>query len=583
MSTLDLNIDSNELRVAAKKAYYRQNLTEFFKRELKISTKAMGGAQPFIPNSVQVPIIQGMEKQKKEIGKIRAIIFKCRQPGISTLSSGVIWNGVALHSGVYAFITAQDKSTVENIFQMHDVFYRRMDPDLRRPLKYYNKGSELILGDQSNQDEDLDSRLYVGESKNINLGVGRTVHLLHMSEICRYPSYDSIVESLIPACSDFPGTIQIFESTAHFGGGAAYFKEICEQAQAGYGQFKYYFVEWWKLPEYSIPLDKGEKLKLDIEERHLVKKTGLSLENIKWRRNKIHELKGNLDLFQLSYPLTYSEAWITKERSTFPRERLREMLDTIRDPIRRFSITDGRMFENTDNGEFWIWDMPEKDKLYDVGADVAEGFEDGDWSVAEVIERGTNKQVAEYRAHILPRAFGDSLACIGRFYNNAQIACEINNSGGSANGRLNEIYQNCYQWRKRDTLAVRFTGKIGWQTSYESKQYLVDFAREKIYYRQVLVRSRTLYQELGNFVLDFTPTGMVTYRASSGYDDCCMSWMIALLASDDECFEKSTISVKDVKFLKPQQDYIDYSVFRDNDGLFGPKNDGPRVDTRPWR
>lgn len=572
-----------ERRTAARQALYRQDFNEFFNRELKISTKAIGGAEPFIPNPAQVPILRAAQKQLKEKGKIRQVIFKCRQAGMSTYTSGVIWNRIALYEGVYAFIVAQDKSTVGNIFQMHDVFYKRMSGDIKRPLRYYNKGSEIVLGDPFGS-EDLDSRLLVGEAKNINLGVGRTIHFLHLSEVCRYPSDDSIKESLIPACSDYPGTARIIESTAHFGGAVGWFREICEQAQKGRGDYEYFFVQWWRLPEYSIPLEKNEKLKLNTDERYLIKKIGLTLENIKWRRNKIAELKGDEDIFKLSYPIDYDEGWITKESCTFDRKRIAAMSETVRPPSKRFSLHRG-MQENDpwtlvpdEEGPLWVWKLPKLDAQYDIGADIAEGHEDGDWSVAEVIERGTNEQVAEYRAHILMNEYADVLAAIGRFYNHAQIAPEVN-VGVTTAARLGKIYENVYIWRKRDTVAVKFTGKLGWETSYESKRFMVEHVRSKIYYQQVTVRSQVLWDELKNFGMDWTPTGMITYRAFKGHDDCVLAWMIAIVTSDDENFERS------IPAEQPTQgdDMLNHDCYRDAVGLGGENMGDLSVDTGSWR
>jgi hypothetical protein len=506
------------------------------------------GIQRFIPNAVQLPILKIAERQLREIGKIRIVIFKCRQPGISTLTSAIVWNRTALYNGVYSFIVAQDKTTVGNIFSMHEIFQAKMSGDIRPTLQYFNKGADMVLANSdatSPEELSLGSKLLVGEAKNINVGTGQTIHNLHLSEVCRYPSSDSLKDSLIPACSDSPGTVRIYESTAHFGGAVDWFKYQCERAQSGDKDLAYYFVEWWKLAEYAVALDKGEKVKLTADERYLVTKIGMSLENIKWRRAMIKHLQGDEDSFRLSYPIDYEEGWITRESSTFPHAELMEMQKDLRPPLKRFKILCERrgvtpvwrMYEDPE-GEFWVWKLPEPNKVYDIGADVAEGMDDGDWSVAEVIHRVTNEQCAEYRAHCLPDDFGDILALIGNFYNTAQIAPEVNNSGLSTIKRLREVYANIYLWRKDDTLAPKLTGLMGFKTQYDSKQILVTLARGRIFRTEARIYSKVLWDELRFFHRDFTPTGMITYRAATGHDDCVMAWMIGLKASDDENFEK---------------------------------------------
>lgn len=515
------------------------------------------------------------------------VSHNCRQPGISTYSSGIIWNRTSLFSGVYSFIIAQDKTTVGNVFNMHSTFYNNMSPEIRPPLTYFVKGSEIVLGNiDSKVDSDvaIGSKLLVGEAKNLHVGTGQTIHCLHMTEVCRYPSSDSIKDSLIPACSDFPGTVRIYESTAHFGGGASWFQDQCQRAMhGGDTDLEYFFVEWWRLPDYSRPLDKGEKLKLDSDEKFLVKRNGLSLENIKWRRWKIADLEGDVDSFRLNYPMNYEEAWITKESSTFPREQLMEMREACRPPFKKFKILPQRghdghftwnMYEDPE-GEFWVWNMPVRGKTYDIGGDVAEGMVDGDWSVAEVIERGTNEQCAEYRDKVLPDDFGDILAFIGRFYNTAQVAPEVNAGGLSTIKRLREIYPNIYLWRKDDLIVPKFTGLMGWKTQYDSKQILVALTRGRIFRRETIIHSEVLWNELKFFARDFTPTGMITYHAAVGHDDCVLAYMIALKASDDENLNKyRSIEVKDANPVA----MIDKALY-DHEGLFP---EGIKDDISPW-
>ncbi len=540
------------------------------------------GLQAFIPNPAQIPIIKGAQEQLATIGKIRQIIFKCRQAGLSTYTSGIVWNRTSLFEGVYSFIVAQDKTTVGNIFGMYDTFYRNMEAEMRPARQYFTKGTEIVLGSLSGENSTqagVNSKLLVGEAKNINLGVGQSIHALHLSEVCRYPSSDSLKESLLPACSDYPGTVRILESTAHFGGGAAYFRDQCERAIQGDGEYQYHFVKWHLLPEYTIPLKKNERMKLDSEEKYIIKEYGLSKENIKWRRQKISDFEGDVDMFRLSYPLNFQEAWITKEASTFPWDRLMEMRQHLCPPIERFNIVEGRIYADP-QGQLQVWKKPEAEKQYDVGGDAAEGHADGDWSVAEVVERGTNEQVAEWRGHLMPREFGDILAAIGRYYNNAQVGPEINHPGNSTMERLRDIYSNIYLWRKRDTIVPKMTGKLGWMTTYESKNVMVNLMREKLHYRQTIVHSEMLWEELKNYTRDYTPTGMITYNAATGFDDCCMAFMIAVQISDDENWGKFNMSVKGEK--KEEKPTLD-AAYYDSVGLHPTAEDSLRVEIGGWK
>lgn len=571
-------------------------MERFFRNELKIKTKQIGYSS-LDPNKAQRPLLDSMKRQLKEQGKIRQLWFKGRQIGASTLGAATIFHKVGLFSGVNGFIVAQDKVTSSKIFTMADLFYKNMDPTIRPPRSYFTKNTELVLGaDPSDRDASgVTSNLLCGQAKEINLGVGATIHALHISEIARYPSSGPLTESLFPACSDAEGTIRIIESTAYFGGGADYFREQCLRAMNGAGEYRYAFSPWWLLDEYAIPMAKGERFKLDAHsqypsEKYLHKKLGLSLENLKWRRSKIDEYAGDVDLFHLSYPTDFEEAWITRDSSAFPFTKLKEMRLQLRPPAQRFMVRDGRLYRDP-NGDLLVWKMPEKGMVYDIGADIAGGDDNAsgeptggkppDYSTVQVVSRGTLEQCAEWRGQILPRAFADVLVCIGEFYNNAQIAPEINTYGMSTLERLRERYSNIYIWRKRDGFSAQFTKKLGWMTDYSSKNVLVNTMREKIYYDQVQIHSEALWHEMHNYVKDYTPTGMTTFRAGTGHDDLCLAFMIAVQTSEDENTDRyHKISVSDNSIEQRRGPGED--AFFDHLGLTPVEDESLKVDVAGW-
>ena len=124
------NIDTYVLKRAARTRLYQLDILSFFRQQLKIQTKEMRTAV-FEPNAVQVFLMQGMVEQLKTKGKIRQIWMKCRQPGASTMASGIIAWKTFLFPNVYSFVVAQDKTTVERIFTMHSVFHEHMEESTR--------------------------------------------------------------------------------------------------------------------------------------------------------------------------------------------------------------------------------------------------------------------------------------------------------------------------------------------------------------------------------------------------------------------------------------------------------------------
>ena len=88
--TLEL---AKELFKRKKQRQYKENFELFAKEQIRIITKnASQGFVPFTFNAAQVSINEQLEAQLKKTGKVRAIVLKARQQGISTYCAArVFW------------------------------------------------------------------------------------------------------------------------------------------------------------------------------------------------------------------------------------------------------------------------------------------------------------------------------------------------------------------------------------------------------------------------------------------------------------------------------------------------------------
>jgi hypothetical protein len=75
-----------------------------------------------------------------------------------------------------------------------------------------------------------------------------------------------------------------------------------------------HFYSWWWDADYRIPLEEGERLEYTEEENKLVTDNGLTPEQIKWRRNKVKELR---DKFRQEYPEDPITCFLTSGNSYF--------------------------------------------------------------------------------------------------------------------------------------------------------------------------------------------------------------------------------------------------------------------------
>ena len=189
-----------------------------------------------------------------------------------------------------------------------------------------------------------------------------------------------------------------------------------------------YKEDFIKEIEAMVPDSSGKMV--HTEEWYLMHEYNLTLEQLYWRKKTIaNKCGGDLEMFHQEYPATPQEAFIASGRPRFDTRVLREYELNCTEPnnigyleLKERQIT----YHEEPNAMLQIWQMPVKDKVYTIGADVAEGLETGDYSVAIVMDDSLNV-VAKWRGHIDPDLYGLELAKLGWFYNEAYIAVENNN------------------------------------------------------------------------------------------------------------------------------------------------------------
>ena len=463
----------------------------------------------------------------------------------STLAEGIVAWRTMLWPHVNALVLADQAERARTLFEISRTFYDHLDDDIRPVGRYITK-RELVFANPSQatrkHDPGLQSRIVVESAHKKNIAIGSNWQIVHGSECARYPDPAFVLDGVIPAVHRVPGTIIILESSAEMAG--TWYRDLCEASARGDTAFAFTFVPWYLQPEYCIPLRQGEHLDLSANERHIIAEFGLTPGHIKWMREKLSELGNDWDLFRQSFPLTVEDAWVTPGAQVFPAKSLRELRHGVRPPMRMAEVHSGPRILDAPQGKLWIWDEPEQGKAYDIGVDVAMGQgrddsmeEDFDLSVACVLQRGSNKQVAEWTSRAVdPFELANVLYWLGKYYNTAQIAVETNGIGGGTNQQLSKMgYSNTYVWRYRDEIVPRYSRKTGWETNSKSKPWLVGFASHEMVNGRVHIASESLLRELEMFV----QKGPNEWGAVAGHhDDRCLSWMIALLTSDDESFEK---------------------------------------------
>ena len=165
---------------------------------------------------------------------------------------------------------------------------------------------------------------------------------------------------------------------------------------------------------------------------------------------------------------------------------------------------------------------------YVIGADVAEGLEHGDYSAASVLDARTGMLVATWHDHTDPDLFGEQLALLGRYYNNALIGVEINNHGHVTVTALRRIkYPRIFRRRIVGQITEGFAPQFGWHTNKVSKPKMVDDLNAALRDGTIDVRDTETLAELRTYIREYTTGGLVKTHGSP-HDDRVMSLAIAV-------------------------------------------------------
>lgn len=145
----------------------------------------------------------------------------------------------------------------------------------------------------------------------------------------------------------------------------------------------------------------------------------------KWKKNVIEtELNGDVDRFEQEYECRF----LGSSNSAFPIRIFEQLKQDIKEPIQT-------LYE----GNLNIWELPQSNRVYTMGVDVAEGL-GKDASVIQVFDitdLTKIEQVAMYHSNLIdPTDFVTVIADIAKMYGNPVLSVERNNIGVDVCNRL---------------------------------------------------------------------------------------------------------------------------------------------------
>jgi len=416
------------------------------------------GKQPLKLRDAQREVLWSWIKHR------RNVCLKARQIGFSTLAAAyVLWSAFGYPDRFIVMLSRTERESIKLLAKtkyMHKYL----------PQWVYAKGPQVL--DKAKQVMTFDNDSVIESLPSANDPArGESVFLVIVDEWAFLPNADDAWASIEPI-ADLGGRV-IGISTAN--GEGNFYHRLWLESQTGENGFAGVFFPW----------------------------SAVEARDEEWIADK----RRSMQPWQVAqeYPSTPEEAFVGSGNPVFDLENLRRFKTRLPD-VGEFTIVaeNGRHSVTfIEGGPFHVWELPnEVDRYsYVVGADIAQGLEHGDATVAWVMCVQTNRPVACWYGKIDPDIFGSQvLPAIGWFYRNAVVAPEVNNHGisvlkGLQRAKYKRIYRRRSFSKRKDTPLE----SLGWLTTQSSKPLLVDELQMFLRETDDLPHDRTM-AELRQFV-----------------------------------------------------------------------------------
>lgn len=425
------------------------------------------------------------------------------------------------HSNVHTTIIAHRDKDVKKLFKIVKLAHRTCPDRIKladgriwsKPSANYDNVNELRFDG-------------INSSISVALEVrGDTPNNLHISE-AHFIDDEKITASLGSVPNIKYGSNITIESTGNGIGG--FFYDTCEEAQSGRSAYDLMFFPWFTKTENSNPAPSDF---IPTPEEALLRSRvlsfyGVALSNdqlLWWRLTKQEQRR----LMGQEFPTFIEDCFLATGMMAFDGERITNMKTEAPKTKRRILVdttdTDGKRIKKM--FEVSIWEEPKPGRRYVVGGDPSEGT-GGDNSVVEVYDAITLTQVAELVSNELkPAQMAFVVDNLGRWYNNAIAAIELNNHGGLVLDRLKDIYKHIYCKILLDEKTQKRTKKMGWLTDSHTRDLMLDEFEELVLQCSITIKSAILKSEMFTFIVNKDGKR----EAKSGkHDDTIMASAIAI-------------------------------------------------------
>jgi len=474
----------------------------------------------------------------------RVVILKGRRQGMSTFTTGRNYWKTSTNYNRYAVTVTHEPDATSFLFKMVKRFHGHTPKAFQPETRYSN---QKLLEFNSEDNTGLDSAFRVGTAGKEDFGSGQLIHYLHLSELSKWPTHTQteLITSLFQCVPDNQDTEIVLESTAKGIGGEFYsrffgaryqyevylkddntvtFRCTINESADEDNEFSAVFLPWFVFEDYvRTP---AEDFIRTEEEEVMVKRYNLSDERLAWRRWAIVNRCGGIkETFFQEYPSCSKEAFLVSGTPIFNNIQCQELKEGCSLPIARYNcqIASGSWIAH-EHGSLRVWEEPKVGRAYVIGADVAEGLANGDFSCADVLDHRTGKQVAQWHGKCDADEYGRILGYLGQRYNHAWLGVERNNHGLTTLTILQQDKYKRLYVEKIEEPPAKPRKRFGWLTTRSTKPLVIDWLIEEMREESHGIVCAETFEEM----MSFKKQDNGDMEADAGmFDDRVMSRAIA--------------------------------------------------------
>lgn len=553
-------VDNGYIQLHRELAAYPEKFIELFFVVVDKKRKTV----PFKLNHVQRKFIDKVNHQKKlyregKTNDIKFLILKGRQQGFTTVIEAYNLASALTNKNFAGYALADNTDNTQTIFADKVKHIYDLSPDKMKPTEKFSNRRELLF--QTEDGKGANSSIRVTTAGNKDAGRSKTLNFLHVSEAAFVDNLNDLLTGLQEALTK--DAVAFLESTAN---GYNDFKELWDDDN----NWINLFYEWWETPEYRLRFtsesekqglidamvnapdttDKDAETKEWIYSRckWLWNVKGLDLEQINWYYNKWKDKKEKI---KQEYPCTSREAFLSSGRPYFHIENLDRRLSELDPPIRRgyfeYSYVYDKELEkklinnasikwiDDSKGYVKIYEEPENGIGYSVGGDTATTGVDANFS--QVVDYQYDQKATLEVAND-EDLYADQTYCLGRMYNWAMIATEVNHSTHPTKVLIEREYKNLYmRTNNPDATAEKYSQYNGFRTTSGNRSSILGVLRTLIRENVEAIKDETTIKQMLSFIINDKGKP----EAEEGkHDDSIMAYAIACHVSDQQISKEPT-------------------------------------------